>query len=102
MTDLPAERQEPGDSAADNPFAELNALYARVDPEMPYPSFRLLQCKTCGVSSGWADVWSPGGKGLDALNNFQAGHRNATQGSGPFGSVGHRNFHQFDVERRTV
>ncbi|MGW1261124.1 hypothetical protein ACWD7Y_04085 [Streptomyces drozdowiczii] len=101
MTDLPAERHEDnGSPSPSDPFAELAELYARVDPEKPNQSFRLIVCKICGVPSGWAALWEPGGAGIEALNTFQAGHRKATQGSGPFGGMGHNKWHVYDINRR--
>lgn len=99
MTDLPAERQGDGGERGD-PFAELAALFAKVDPEKPNQSFRLVVCMVCGVHSGWAAIWEPGGKGVQALSAFKDGHRRSTQGSGPFGGVGHDAWHEYDINRR--
>ncbi|MEW1922330.1 hypothetical protein [Streptomyces sp. NPDC088360] len=100
MTDLPAERPGDGGGEPGDPFAELTGLFAKVDPEKPNQSFRLVVCKICGVPSGWAAIWVPGGNGAKALSDFKVGHTRATQGSGPFGSVGHNQWYEYDINRR--
>ncbi|MFC9505340.1 hypothetical protein [Streptomyces sp. NPDC057002] len=97
--ELPVGEAGEGRPRSSDPFADLTELFAKVDPEKPNQSFQQVVCRICGVPSGWAAIWEPGGNGAKALSDFREGHRKATQGSGPFGAVGHNKWHEFNINR---